>query len=80
MAAAGATVATREAANEAAQCGSSADPERHLWIHRTGAPWRDLPERYGPVGMVSSWFYRWRTGGIWQRVLSGLQAAADERG
>src|SRR5829696_5903417 len=21
-----------------------------LWIHRTGAPWRDLPERYGPVG------------------------------
>jgi transposase len=30
-----------------------------LWIHRTGAPWRDLPERYGPVGTVSSRFYRW---------------------
>jgi transposase len=51
-----------------------------LWIHRTGAPWRDLPERYGPTGTVSSRFYRWRAAGIWQRVLSGLQAEADQRG
>ena len=29
---------------------------------------------------VSSRFYRWRAAGIWQRVLSGLQAEADERG
>ena len=29
-----------------------------LWIHRTGAPWRDLPRRYGPMGTVSSRFYR----------------------
>jgi hypothetical protein len=27
-----------------------------LWILRTGAPWRDLPDRYGPVGTVSSRF------------------------
>jgi transposase len=51
-----------------------------LWVHRTGAPWRDLPRRYGPVGTVSSRFYRWRGGGIWQRVLAGLQAAANARG
>ena len=51
-----------------------------LWVHRTGAPWRDLPRRYGPVGTVSSRFYRWRGAGIWQRVLAGLQAAADARG
>jgi transposase len=51
-----------------------------LWIQRTGAPWRDLPERYGPTGTVSSRFYRWRAAGIWQRVLSGLQAEADQRG
>ena len=51
-----------------------------LWVHRTGAPWRDLPRRYGPVGTVSSRFYRWRGGGIWQRVLAGLQAAVDARG
>jgi transposase len=51
-----------------------------LWIHRTGAPWRDLPERYGPVGTVSSRFYRWRQAAIWDRVLAALQAAADARG
>src|SRR3954452_350296 len=51
-----------------------------LWIHRTGAPWRDLPRRYGPVGPVSSRFYRWRKAGIWQRILSDLQAEAEQRG
>src|SRR3954451_18632915 len=51
-----------------------------LWIHRTGAPWRDLPRRYGPVGTVSSRFYRWRKAGIWQRILSDLQAEANQRG
>ena len=51
-----------------------------LWIHRTGAPWRDLPERYGPVGTVSSRFYRWRQAGVWDRVLAALQALADARG
>lgn len=36
-----------------------------LWIARTGAPWRDLPERYGKWQTVSSRFYRWRQAGIW---------------
>src|SRR3954451_19592962 len=31
-----------------------------LWVLNSGAPWRDLPRRYGPVGTVSSRFYRWR--------------------
>src|SRR4051794_2617241 len=51
-----------------------------LWIDRTGAPWRDLPRHYGPVGTVSSRFYRWRKAGIWQRILLDLQAEADCRG
>ena len=51
-----------------------------LWIDRTGAPWRDLPECYGPVGTVSSRFYRWRAAGIWDWVLSALQAEADACG
>lgn len=51
-----------------------------LWVHRTGAPWRDLPRHYGPVGTVSSRFYRWRAAGIWDQVLMALQAEADARG
>ena len=51
-----------------------------LWVHRTGAPWRDLPQHYGPVGTVSSRFYRWRAAGIWDQVLIALQAEADARG
>src|SRR3954453_8778366 len=51
-----------------------------LWIHRPGAPWRALPRRYGPMGTVSSRFYRWRKAGIWQRILSDLQAEAEQRG
>ena len=51
-----------------------------LWVLRTGAPWRDLPERYGPVGTVSSRFYRWRAAGVGDQVLAALQAAADARG
>ncbi len=51
-----------------------------LWILRTGAPWADLPARYGPVGTVSSRFYRWRQAGVFDRVLRRLQAQADARG
>lgn len=51
-----------------------------LWILRTGAPWEDLPARYGPVGTVSSRFYRWRKAGVFDRVLQRLQAQADARG
>ncbi|TXM72138.1 IS5 family transposase, partial [Methylobacterium sp. WL69] len=51
-----------------------------LWILRTGAPWADLPARYGAVGTVSSRFYRWRKAGVFDRVLRCLQAQADARG
>ena len=51
-----------------------------LWVHRTGAPWRDLPLHYGPVGMVSSRFYRWRAAGVWDQILIALQSEADARG
>jgi transposase len=50
-----------------------------LWILRTGAPWRDLPERYGKWPTVSSRFYRWREAGIWDRVWAQLQSEADEQ-
>lgn len=51
-----------------------------LWFLRTGAPWRDLPERYGKWETISSRFYRWQQSGLWARVLHELQRQADEDG
>jgi transposase len=51
-----------------------------LWIARTGAPWRDLPSRYGSWHTVSSRFYRWCRAGIWSKVLAQLQTQADVEG
>lgn len=48
-----------------------------LWIDRTGAPWRDLPERYGPWRTVASRFYRWQQAGIWDGILKALQQDSD---
>jgi transposase len=51
-----------------------------LWIMRTGAPWEDLPERYGSYKTVSSRFYRWREAGIWDQILAEVQKDANSRG
>jgi transposase len=51
-----------------------------LWVIRTGAPWRDLPKRYGPVGTVTSRFYRWRKAGVWDRLFAQVQQQADGQG
>lgn len=44
-----------------------------LWIARTGAPWRDLPERFGESNSVFPRFHRWANKGVWQRVFDVLQ-------
>ena len=51
-----------------------------LWVIRTGAPWRDLPERYGPWSTVASRFYRWRKAGIWDEIFAAVQEQADANG
>jgi transposase len=51
-----------------------------LWILRTGAPWRDVPERYGPWRTVASRFYRWQKAGIFQRIFAALQQQAEAVG
>lgn len=43
---------------------------------RTGIPWRDIPEGYGPWGRVYDLFRRWQRDGTWQRIFTQLQARA----
>lgn len=47
-----------------------------LWILRTGAPWRDLPECYGKWETVSGRFYHWQKTGLWRQILTSLQRQA----
>jgi transposase len=51
-----------------------------LWKLGTGAPWRDLPERYGPWSTAYSRFRRWRLAGTWDRLFAAVQARADAAG
>lgn len=50
-----------------------------FWILRTGAPWRDLPERYGAWQTVYSRFRRWQHAGVWDRILAALQDQLEEQ-
>ena len=51
-----------------------------LWRIRTGAPWRDLPSRYGPWQTCYDRFARWRRDGTWDRLLARVQMNSDAAG
>lgn len=51
-----------------------------LWKLATGAPWRDLPERYGPWPTVYTRFRRWTLAAIWDRIFAAVQRQADAAG
>ena len=48
-----------------------------FWVLRSGAPWRDLPERYGPRTTCYNRFVRWREAGMWDRMMDAITAAHE---
>jgi len=49
-----------------------------FYILRTGSPWRDLPERYGPYTTAYNRFNRWAKAGIWLRIFETLAAKSPQ--
>jgi transposase len=50
-----------------------------FWVLRAGAPWRDMPERYGPYTTAYNRFDRWRKAGIWDRLMDAIVKAHGGR-
>src|SRR5262245_47628263 len=48
-----------------------------FWALRSGAPWRDLPEIYGPRTTCYNRFVRWRRAGVWDQIMEALAATHD---
>ena len=46
-----------------------------FWRLRTGAPWADIPSRYGPHTTCVNRFNRWRRAGVWKRILDAVSVA-----
>ncbi|EHR24020.1 IS5 family transposase, partial [Brucella abortus] len=48
-----------------------------LWRFRTGSPWAEVSERYGPPTACYNRFVRWRKAGVWDRLLEAVSKAYD---
>jgi transposase len=51
-----------------------------LWRLHTGAPWRDIPERYGSWQTIYGRFRRWRRDGTWAKILTSLLEDLEHQG
>ena len=51
--------------------------EAVIWKFRSGAPWRDLPERFGDWKNLHRRFSRWAKSGVWRSLFKHLAADAD---
>ena len=51
-----------------------------LYRAKTGVPWRDLPERFGPWHNVYNRFSNWSRRGIWKRIYKALRVRVDKTG
>lgn len=49
-----------------------------LYRAKTGIPWRDLPERYGPWKSVYNRFNNWSKAGVWELLFAALSIELDE--
>jgi len=48
-----------------------------FWVLRSGAPWRDVPDNFGPYTTCYNRFVRWRRAGVWARIMNALAGAHD---
>lgn len=48
-----------------------------LWVARSGAPWRDLPDYYPSWKTVYTRFRRWQMAGVWDNVLEHVSVSPD---
>lgn len=51
-----------------------------IWVLRSGAPWREVPDRYGRWQTVYDYYWHWRDNGTFDRILSALQIRLDREG
>jgi transposase len=51
-----------------------------LYRAKTGLPWRDLPERFGPWKTVYNRFCSWARAGLWEQIFRELQLEVDDTG
>jgi transposase len=49
-----------------------------FYILRTGSPWRDLPERYGPYTTAYNRFNRWARKGVWVAIFEALAGQSPQ--
>lgn len=54
--------------------------EAVLFRAKTGVPWRDLPERFGPWKSVYNRFNNWARRGHWATIFKELQLEIDDVG
>jgi transposase len=48
-----------------------------FWVSRSGAPWRDLPDSFGPYTTCYNRFVRWRRAGVWGKIMNALARDRD---
>jgi transposase len=73
-------VIPKQKAGPAATRGDRHFVDAVLFRAKTGLPWRDLPERFGPWKSVYNRFSNWAKKGYWELIFKELQLEVDEDG